>query len=130
MAHVCMLRLIGWLVVCSVATQVSWAGLIAVPSTDAYTFHVFADGGTRLYIDGKLVIDSWTVSVAEPSTAPIILTAGQFYDIKLEYTDDIGNATVRACASSCSPFLLPNCALLLYSPHACAHAHPDRKSVV
>jgi hypothetical protein len=75
--------------------SVVWTGEVRAPTSDAYTFHVAADGGSRLYVNGTLIIDSWAVAVAEPSSAPLVLAAGAFYSLRLEYRDDVGNASVR-----------------------------------
>ncbi len=45
--------------------SVRWQGYLDIPAgprrwkKTAYRFHIWADDGCRLYLDGKLVIDSW-----------------------------------------------------------------------
>jgi hypothetical protein len=68
-----------------------WTGKIQPQVTGNHTFSVFAGGGMKLWVNGQLLLDSWNEKYpAEFSSKIISLTAGQLYDIKLEYvnTDD------------------------------------------
>jgi hypothetical protein len=68
-----------------------WTGKIQAQVTGNHTFSVFAGGGMRLWVNGQLLLDSWDEKYpAEFYSKIISLTAGQLYDIKLEYvsTDD------------------------------------------
>jgi hypothetical protein len=49
-----------------------------------YRFTVTGDDGVRLYVDGQLKIDQWTVHQATTYTADVALTAGS-HEVKLEY---------------------------------------------
>ena len=71
--------------------SVRWTGSISPPQTDNYTFSAQANGGqTQLWIDGQLVLDT-----ASPPPVPIALTAGQLYDIRLEYTHAPAAAAIQ-----------------------------------
>ncbi|MBS1604609.1 MAG: T9SS type A sorting domain-containing protein [Bacteroidetes bacterium] len=71
--------------------SVRWTGKIMAQFTESITFWLGSGGGMRLWVNGQLILDSWTDNYPDvyPAT-PISLTAGQQYDIKLEYfnTDD------------------------------------------
>jgi len=65
---------------------VRWTGKIKPPETATYEFKITAcGGGVRLWIDGKLLIDSWDRPASIPKSARIELEAGKEYDIRIEY---------------------------------------------
>src|SRR5262245_13909265 len=47
-----------WEAVVPAAFSVRWTGTLSVPSTDLYTFELESDDGSRLFIDGALIIDN------------------------------------------------------------------------
>jgi parallel beta-helix repeat protein len=68
-----------------------WTGKIQPQITGNHTFTVFSGGGMKLWVNGVSLLDSWDEKYpAEFSSKVISLTAGQLYDIKLEFvnTDD------------------------------------------
>ena len=74
--------------------SVRWTGRFTAPSSGTYRFFTNADDGSRLWIGGTQVINNWvTQGVAEVS-GTIALTAGQTYDLKLEYFQGDGGAEV------------------------------------
>jgi len=75
--------------------SVRWTGQVLAPATQATTFHVLSDDGVRLWVNGQLLIDDWTVHGAQESSGTIALTAGRRYDVRLEYFDQTGRAQVR-----------------------------------
>jgi hypothetical protein len=70
-----------------------WTGQVEAPVTGAYTFTTTSDDGVRLWVNGNQVINNWTDHgrVVNNSSA-INLTAGQKYDIRMEYYDKAGGA--------------------------------------
>jgi uncharacterized protein (DUF1800 family) len=76
--------------------SVRWTGKVEAPVTGAYTFFTRSDDGVRLWVNGKLVITNWTNhGAAWDQTLPITLTAGQRYDIQLDYYENTGNAVLE-----------------------------------
>lgn len=66
-----------------------WQGQVLAAYSEAYTFSVFTDDGVRLWVNGQLVIDSWVGQYATLTGSPTIaMTAGQWYDIRLEYYEN------------------------------------------
>ncbi|QJD80136.1 PA14 domain-containing protein [Spirosoma rhododendri] len=61
-----------------------WTGYVSPPSAGTYTFAVTANRGVRLWVDGRLLIDSWTSRSTATSSGTIALGAGQYYPIRLE----------------------------------------------
>ncbi len=73
-----------------------WTGQMEAPVSGAYTFATLSDDGVRLWVDGKLLIDNWTLHPpTRNSTAPQMFVAGKKYDIKLEYYENAGGATMK-----------------------------------
>ena len=75
---------------------VRWDGLLRVTSSGNYQFQTVSDDGVRLWVDGNLVIDNWTDHAATTDTSGnVALTAGQVYDIRLEFYENGGQAVIR-----------------------------------
>jgi hypothetical protein len=80
---------------------VRWTGKVIPENSEPYTFYTRADDGTRLWINGRLVIDDWQEhSTTERASTTLSLTAGQQYDIKLEYYEANGASDVQLLWSS------------------------------
>jgi len=75
--------------------SVRWTGQFIAPVTDAYTLVVSSDDGSRLYVDGDLVIDNWGDHAEFPKTCRMPMQAGQSYAVKIEYYETMGDACVR-----------------------------------
>ncbi|AIQ12809.1 glycosyl hydrolase [Paenibacillus durus] len=67
------------------AMSVRWTGFVKPAYTEMYTLYTNASDGVRLYVDGKLVIDDWTVQSTTENSAAVPLEAGKYYYVKLEY---------------------------------------------
>lgn len=76
--------------------SVRWTGQIVPPVSGRYEISVGANDGFRLFIDGKPVLESWELTPRISSKSAFVdLQAGQAYDLRLEYFDDIRDAEVR-----------------------------------
>jgi hypothetical protein len=69
------------------AFSVRWTGTITAPATGRYTFRTRSDDGARLWVDGDLVIDDWSMHAVSERSGEIDLVAGKAVDLKLEYYD-------------------------------------------
>jgi hypothetical protein len=66
--------------------SVRWSGKVMAQFTEAYTFTAETAGGVRLWVDGKLILDSWKeIYPGQLNATAVNLVAGQKYDIKLEH---------------------------------------------
>jgi RHS repeat-associated protein len=83
--------------------SVRWNGRLAAPSSEAYTFYLYSDGGARFWVNNQLVIDRWQ-QPSEPHTrsAPVELKAGATADIRVEYYNAGGKAGIHLLWSSAS----------------------------
>ena len=67
------------------------------PETGTYRFSTRTSDGVRLWINGTQLIDSWkdqATNLWNDSTT-ITLTAGQIYNVKMEYYNNANPATAR-----------------------------------
>ncbi len=65
--------------------SVRWSGHIYAPVTGAYKFQITTDDGMRVWVGGQRILNSWQDQQVSQSTAHIVLTAGRYYPIRVEY---------------------------------------------
>ena len=76
--------------------SVRWTGLVLPTYSEEYVFTVEADDGVRLWINDQLIIDHWTDQpIAQTWQGNINLVAGRLYDLKLEYYQNVGHASIK-----------------------------------
>lgn len=72
-----------------------WTGKVLAPVTGTYTFATRSNDRVRLWVDGVSIINNWVNhNDAYDYSAGVSLTAGQKYDIKLDFYENAGKATV------------------------------------
>lgn len=64
---------------------VRWTGTIVTDAAGNYNFSTTSDDGARLWVNGKKIIDNWTVHPATIDRGTIHLKAHTKYPVKLEY---------------------------------------------
>ena len=80
--------------------SVRWTGLVQPQYSETYTFSTVSDDGIRLWVNGVLLIDNWMNQSATEKTGNISLTAGNKYEIKIEYYENTGDAVTKLYWSS------------------------------
>nr|WP_180217926.1 PA14 domain-containing protein [Streptomyces albus] len=76
--------------------SVRWTGKLTPDKSGEHTFHIIGDNGFRLWVGGKLVIDHWVADWdREQHSAPVDLTAGTAYDVKVEYFEEVGGSNLH-----------------------------------
>jgi hypothetical protein len=75
--------------------SVRWTGQVQPRYSDTYTFTALSDDGVRVWIDGRQIMNNWQNQAPTESSGTIALVAGQKYDIKVEYYDGAGGATMQ-----------------------------------
>jgi hypothetical protein len=63
---------------------IRWTGKIRIPDDGSYAFFLESDDGSRLFIDGKQVVDNGGVHAMEEASGAVQLTAGD-HDFKAEF---------------------------------------------
>lgn len=67
--------------------SVRWTGKLVPVKSGRYDITLESDDGSRLYFDGKLVIDNWRNGAANKGSYQVDLEAGKEYDLRVEYFD-------------------------------------------
>jgi hyaluronate lyase len=77
--------------------RVRWMGKIQAQRSGLHLFHTQSDEGGRLWIDGKSLIDDWDQHprATVEDVGGISLVAGRYYDIRMEYTEDVEPGVAR-----------------------------------
>ena len=90
-----------------------WTGQVLPQYSERYTFRTYTDDGARLWVDGKLVVDDWTLHGAGERIGTIDLEGGRRYDLKLEYFDQAYDAVagLRWSSRSQAPETVPQARL-------------------
>ncbi|HOX55287.1 MAG TPA: immunoglobulin domain-containing protein [Candidatus Paceibacterota bacterium] len=82
--------------------SVRWTGQVVPRYTQDYTFYTRTDDGVRLWVNGLPLVDRWVDQGPTEWSGSIALTAGQAYDIQMEYYENGGGATAQLSWSSAS----------------------------
>ncbi|MDP8978152.1 MAG: PA14 domain-containing protein, partial [Actinomycetota bacterium] len=80
--------------------SVRWTGKVQPRFSGVYTFHTVSDDGVRLWVDGTRIINDWTRGGLRRNRGRIRLQAGQLYNIRLQYFEARGKASIRLLWSS------------------------------
>ncbi len=72
-----------------------WTGQVLAPVSGTYSFSTTSDDGVRLWIDGQQLINNWTRHSLTTNSGKITLAAGRRYDVRLEYFEHTGNASIN-----------------------------------
>ncbi len=80
---------------------IKWSGLLRVPSEDDWTFYLVSDDGSRLTLDGTLLVDNDGPHGMVEKSATTKLTAGD-HVILVEYYDQGGAGGINFLWSSAS----------------------------
>jgi Glycoside hydrolase family 44/PA14 domain/Fibronectin type III domain len=76
--------------------SVRWTGQLRAVESGSYRFRTLSDNGIRIWVDGKRVINNWTSHrLATNTSVAVSLTAGQKYDVRVEYYDMTGPAVAK-----------------------------------
>ncbi|QUL55888.1 glycosyl hydrolase [Paenibacillus tritici] len=95
--------------------SVRWTGTLKPLYSEKYTFTASSDDGVRVWIGGKLIIDSWKNQSSASREGSITLSANTPYPIKVEYYENRGDASVSLMWRSPSQkqMIVPQSALTL-----------------
>jgi uncharacterized repeat protein (TIGR03806 family) len=106
-----------------------WTGTLQPQYSETYTFTTIANDGVRLWINGQLLVNDWTVhSSAATNSGMINLNSQQLYNIQMDYFQGNSNAVAQLLWSSPStalavvpqtqlyPFTNPPPAVVLIAP--------------
>lgn len=75
--------------------SVRWTGQLIAPETSTYTLALTSDDGSRLYVNGELVIDNWGQHGMVTQTGRVDLREGEPASIRIDYYEESGQAGLR-----------------------------------
>jgi len=109
--------------------SVRWTGQVQPRFSESYTFSTTTDDGARLWVNGQLIVDKWLDQAPTEWSGNITLTAGQTYDLRLDYYENTGGAQAKLFWSSTSQNkeIIPQAQLF---PAATAPAAPAAPSAL
>ena len=82
--------------------SVAWSGQIEPEFSGLYTFYVTADDGARLWVNDQMIACRTFAAAGPEMRGQMNLTAGQKANIRLEYVEQTGSASVKlewSCAA-------------------------------
>ena len=77
-----------------------WTGQVSPLYSETYTFYARTDDGVRVWVNNQLIIDRWVDQAVSEASGTISLTAGQYYDIRMDYYENGGLAEAHLSWSS------------------------------
>ncbi|PTL79445.1 PQQ-dependent sugar dehydrogenase [Vitiosangium sp. GDMCC 1.1324] len=80
--------------------SVRWSGSVVPRYSETYTFYTQTNDGVRLWVDGKLLIDDWSIHSTTENHGTLTLQAGRAYSLRMEFYENLGLATARLLWSS------------------------------
>lgn len=75
--------------------SIRWTGKLIAAATGTQRIFVTSDDGSRLYLDGKLLIDNWGTHGPITRSAQVAMRQGEAHDLKIDYFQGGGGATMR-----------------------------------
>jgi alpha-D-xyloside xylohydrolase len=71
--------------------KMTWEGSLEAPATGDYQFQSYANGGIKIWIDGRLILDHWRQNwLTATDQAKLRLEANHRYPVKIEWTTEQG----------------------------------------
>ena len=77
-----------------------WTGQVSPLFSETYTFYSRTDDGARLWVNNQILVDRWVDQSVTETSGTIALTAGQYYDLRMEYYENGGDAEAHLSWSS------------------------------
>jgi len=75
--------------------SIRWTGKLISPKTGRFKIGLEGDDGYRLYINGKMLVDSWRKQTYRTTVMDYNFEKNKSYDIRVDYYEPDGNATVK-----------------------------------
>ncbi|HEY4149604.1 MAG TPA: PA14 domain-containing protein [Chitinophagaceae bacterium] len=80
--------------------SVRWSGQVLPQFSETYTFYTNSDDGIRVWVNGQMVINDWTIHASTQDYGSISLQAGVKYNIVVEYFENAYSAIAQLYWSS------------------------------
>jgi len=80
--------------------SVRWEGRIKIDKSDNYNFYILIDEGVRLFLDEKVILDTWSAHTRIMNNSCSVTLEKGFHKIKLEYYFNQRHADIKLQWSS------------------------------
>ncbi|VAX15833.1 beta-glucosidase [hydrothermal vent metagenome] len=74
---------------------VRWTGVLVPPKSGKYKLGVNSNDGSKLFLNGKLIVHNWGNHAAKMRSALVYLEKGKSYNIMIEYFETGGSASMK-----------------------------------
>jgi len=71
-----------------------WTGRIRPETSGRYALSASSDDGIRVFLDKEKILEDWTDHAARTNSVETTLEAGRVYELKVEYYENRGDASV------------------------------------
>jgi PA14 domain len=75
--------------------SIAWSGQVEPEFSGLYTFYVTADDGARLWVNDQMIASRTFAAAGPEMRGQVILEAGKRVNIRLEYIEQTGSASVK-----------------------------------
>ena len=75
--------------------SIRWTGKIYAPVSGVYDFFAKVDDGIRVWVGNKLIVESWQLNNSVKMSGKIVLKAGQYYDLRVDYFNEILGGVIQ-----------------------------------
>ena len=75
--------------------SIRWTGKILAPATGQYRFYAKVDDGIRIWVGNQKIMDSWQLNDSKDFTGSIVLEAGRYYDLRIDYFNDLLEGEIK-----------------------------------
>ncbi len=75
--------------------SIRWTGFLVSPGEGDWRLSLTSDDGVRFWLDGKLLVDSWTDRAAATDYVKVHFQEGKTYKIRIEYYENSGFASMK-----------------------------------
>jgi uncharacterized repeat protein (TIGR03806 family) len=72
-----------------------WTGSVQPQFNETYTFYATSEDGVRLWVNGQQLVNAWINEAATAYSNTITLNAQQLYNIRLDYYQGTGAASIK-----------------------------------
>jgi len=75
--------------------SIRWTGQLVPARSETYIFTALVDDGIRVWIDGDLIIDQWTLNDLGNFSGKKAMVKGQAYDLRVEYFNALNEGEIK-----------------------------------
>ena len=75
--------------------SVRWTGKMKVKESGIYQIGTISDDGSRVYLDGEILVNNWRDHGPETRKQSVYLEKGKVYDLRIEFYERRGGAVMK-----------------------------------